>query len=59
MKVRRRPHRWPRMAPGDDPGDVISWECAACGKWIREYGPRDPDDVCPGKRDTAGKRDDS
>ena len=38
-----RPHRFPLAARDDE---VLAWECQACGEWVREYGPRVPDD-CP------------
>jgi hypothetical protein len=42
-KVATGPHRFPASAAKD----TIMWECAACGQWVDEYGPREQTTNCP------------
>lgn len=35
------PHKFPKLSGNDSYGDLISWECQACGEWIKEYGKQE------------------
>lgn len=32
------PHKFPRLGKDDYYDSILTWECQACGEWIKEYG---------------------